>query len=521
MRGWIVLVGLVGCRADFELTPSSPRGAAPLANAGTGTTVRIASPITLDAADSFDPDGILTSFRWTLSVAPDASTAVIVDDATAIASFTPDFAGLYTFELTVTDDDGNVASSRVTYNVIPRPLTVSAGVDIAAEWRKPVQLVGTIDYIEGPEPAVLSWSFVSRPPRSTAALLNGSTLTPSFVADVAGTYVLELAGMTSQHASTDTVTVVAAVQTVPFPGAFIDAVFVSDDETDRLVAISDSPPRVRFISPVTGAETTIALPSTPTALAMDQYENSLAVATAGQIHIFDLFTKTLTASYPVPFTAANLVFGPFQLVHAFTAQAGPIRTLDLSNGVVSATSFSVPAGTIGKLYLNNNAMYALDSVTTPPDITRYSLSVAPVTIDYDSPYNGQYALGSNLWVHFNGVVASSGNVFSTSYIRADDLLYRGHLGGEEPATVVSAFGDLPNLATLHSVATGTQPNHQLRLYDSATLAHVESAPLPDIVVNGVPQASSGRLILYSPSYTNKLVIVASAGSANAFFVTFR
>ncbi len=52
-----------------------------------------------------------------------------------------------------------------------------------------------------------AWTFSSKPSGSSASLANSSTLTPSFTADVAGSYVVQLA--INDSASTDTVTVTA------------------------------------------------------------------------------------------------------------------------------------------------------------------------------------------------------------------------------------------------------------------------------------------------------------------------
>lgn len=507
---WVLLVG---CRPSFELRALDEARAEPIADAGTGTTVRRNVPVTLDGSASFDLDGSITSYEWTIVTAPSTSTATVVDAGAAVTSFTPLVTGEYELSLSVTDDHGQTDSSTVRYVVVQEPLFVDAGADAMIEWRKTAQLTAVVG-VESGETPVLAWSFVSKPSRSTAAIVNPTTLTPSFVADADGTYVLELTATTSTHESTDTITITAAAQRVGFDGAFVAAEFCGDVDTNRLIAVSDGPPRVRFINPVNAAETSVALPSVPTAIAMDQYANTVAVATSGKIHIFDARLGTLTASHNVTPAVASLVYGPFGLLHFTTPTAGPIQTLDLANGTVTPSAFSVPAGTVLRHNLNNNNMYGIEA-TTPRDLALYPNGVAPVTRFADSPYSGQHALGDDVWVTADVIVVGAGNVFLSHPYYADDMTYRGALEGIGGATVKYAYGYSP-IVTLQSQSS---TEYRLRSYDHDTLARLSDAPLPDVMVNGVPQPATGRLIAYSPSYPDKIVIVASAGTSNAFIVT--
>ncbi len=337
-----LIVLLMACRPELEVVSGTRRGAAPIADAGTGRTVRVNAQVTLDGSASYDPDGIITSYAWSLVGGPSTSSGAFVDSASAVATFTPLVPGEYSFNLTVTDNDGQNDSSSVTYQVLQEPLSVDAGADVSVRWRQTAQLSGLVG-VESGETPVVAWSFVSKPSRSTAVLQGGSTLNPTFVADADGTYVLELVATTSMHERSDTISVTATAHRIPFDGAVVDAAFIGWEDTDWLVAISDSPPRVRFIDPVTASETSIALPSAPTAMAVDQYVNNVAVVTSGKIHIVNARQGTLTASYNVPFEIADLVFGPFNVVYCIAPTGGPIQSLDLSNGVISPSAFVLAA----------------------------------------------------------------------------------------------------------------------------------------------------------------------------------
>lgn len=479
--------------------------------------MRAETTITLDGSGSYDPDGNLDSYHWRISMAPQASTANLVATDRAVTTFTPDLPGSYTFVLEVTDLDGNASSSAVMYYAVPAPLVISAGVDVAVQWRDTVQLVGTYT-LEGAETPTIAWTFVSRPARSKAALQGATGLTPSFRADADGTYVVQLDVSSPTHHRTDTVTVVATALRIPFDGAFIAAEF--EPRYDHLLAISDGPPRFRLIRPQDGTELTISLPATPTDLSMDQYNNQVVVATMGSLVVIDVFAGTVDAVIPISFSCANVVFGSLGKVHCFPTQAGPIETIDLATGVVQPTTQPVSGGMAATLQSGQYALYGIDASFTPPDLVHYNDADFPVVLVGDSPYSGEYTMGNELWTSGDSIYTSTGNVFGATPFGPMDMVFRGHLGGEEPAEVRSVYRDGYTLQTLHAPPGGpTTPNDQFRVYDDTSYALIDAAPIPDILVNGVPQASAGRLLGYSPSYPNKVVIVASAGASNAFIVT--
>ena len=91
---------LAGCRADVAYDP--------VAVAGDDDLVIVGDAGTLDGSGSFDADGELASYDWTLLVAPEGSTVEVLADG-AVARLTPDVVGTWTFGLTVTDDEGNTS----------------------------------------------------------------------------------------------------------------------------------------------------------------------------------------------------------------------------------------------------------------------------------------------------------------------------------------------------------------------------------------------------------------------------
>ena len=86
---------------------------APTADPGSEQAVLVNATATLDGLGSSDPDGHPLTYAWTLVGAPVGSTAILVDDTSAIASLTPDVAGDYVVELVVNDGFVSSAPSQV------------------------------------------------------------------------------------------------------------------------------------------------------------------------------------------------------------------------------------------------------------------------------------------------------------------------------------------------------------------------------------------------------------------------
>jgi hypothetical protein len=113
---------------NVNATPNIP----PVANGGGNQTITLpVNTVTLSGSGT-DADGTVASFLWTKVSGP--SQFAIISSGTATTDITNLVQGVYTFQLTVTDNLGASGTTTVTVTVLPAPIVpgppvVSAGVD--------------------------------------------------------------------------------------------------------------------------------------------------------------------------------------------------------------------------------------------------------------------------------------------------------------------------------------------------------------------------------------------------------
>jgi hypothetical protein len=192
-------------------------GSAGLNGSSATQSALVGTPATLDASASTDADGQPLSFRWTLASAPSGSAAALARAATVKPSFTPDVAGRYVFTLVVNDGELDSAPATLTVtaavqNVAP---VANAGSTQNVFTGTRVTLDGSDSTDANSDALTYAWTLNSAPSGSTATLSSAAAVKPTFVADLAGSYVFTLVvNDGTVDSAPATVTVTAAVQNV-------------------------------------------------------------------------------------------------------------------------------------------------------------------------------------------------------------------------------------------------------------------------------------------------------------------
>jgi hypothetical protein len=204
----IVNDGTAPSTADTVTIVAGAGNVAPMANAGPHTPdgrgraryVLVsnvpAGAVVMDGGASRDANGDAISYNWSLPSRPAFSAAVLapVAGSPARSSFLPDVEGTYRLSLTTRDAtlDSSAAAATIearTGNVQPNAVAgsyqrVVAGTSITLDGRGSNDANG--------EAVQYSWSLVSKPAGSTAALSSPVAPQPTFVADLKGVYVASL-----------------------------------------------------------------------------------------------------------------------------------------------------------------------------------------------------------------------------------------------------------------------------------------------------------------------------------------
>ncbi len=222
----IVNDGKVNSAPDTVTITASAGNAPPVADAGADQNVATGSIVQMDGSGSNDPDGDLITYSWSFVSLPAGSRATLNDPGIVNPSFTADADGIYVLRLTVSDglytsSPDFITVTASTVNVAP---VADAGADQYVLTGSIVRLDGSGSRDANGDALTYSWSFTSRPVGSSATLLNPDSAEPSFIADVSGTYVIQLiVNDGTENSAPDTVAVIAVEGNVrPIADAGLD-----------------------------------------------------------------------------------------------------------------------------------------------------------------------------------------------------------------------------------------------------------------------------------------------------------
>ena len=165
----------------------------PVADAGDDAVVGVGVLGEVDGSGSFDPDGSVDAWQWTVLSAPEGSTATLQVDG-ARAGVTTDIVGSWTLGLTVTDDQGNpslmdVAVIHAQSSGLAPTARLVAGGALGVGAQTLLDAGGSFD----PEGAPLTWAFeVVIAPSSATWTLTQQADSPiaTWVPDTEGFYIL-------------------------------------------------------------------------------------------------------------------------------------------------------------------------------------------------------------------------------------------------------------------------------------------------------------------------------------------
>lgn len=344
--------------------------------------------------------------------------------------------------------------------------------------------------------ASYSWQFVSRPTGSSATLLSGTTLTPTFVADAVGTYVIALDAQIGDEIVEDTVTVEVTSTGVPIGSGI--AAYTYTTNTDHIIYVHDvGHAELVSYDPATAAKTVNNIGAfTPRSIAIDDTSQTVAVGGPGIVVTASAINLAYTSRAAPGCTAAH-VTAPTQMyrVDCFPEDGTiePISSVNMSSGVVTQVPCPVKYPSValsggGRMYMVDGAsseVYVYDAWSTPPLPVLMHGTVPGVTAPVITPFT---LTGNGLAI--NG-----------------DLSVAFDLHMKVSAGAYAWNGEL-------AVVSGAQ----LKLFDTGIGPPVPkfSAVLPS--VNG--ETPTARLVVYSNN-VKRLFIVAGTSAGDVLYTVPR
>jgi hypothetical protein len=196
----------------IEYRTNTIEATVPTAEAGTDQNVLRGSTVQLDGGESNSSDGRRLNFHWTMVSKPNGSIALLSNPTVVDPTFVADKFGTYTLELIVDNGIYESEISTVMIMVENHAPVADAGANQINIKGSFIRLNGSASTDADGDPLTYSWSWVSKPAGSTAAISNPSMVNPTFTADVEGTYSLNLVvsdGLLTSVADAVTITIEA------------------------------------------------------------------------------------------------------------------------------------------------------------------------------------------------------------------------------------------------------------------------------------------------------------------------
>jgi hypothetical protein len=132
------------------------------------------------------------TFQWTLKQKPSGSSAILSDPTSAKPTFFADKPGTYVIQLIVNDGISSSSPFILEYK------TLNSKPIAQFDYNRPIYVNQSV-FLDGSnssdldnDPLTFKWKIMDRPNGSSAQLSDASAITPSFVADRQGVYIVRL-----------------------------------------------------------------------------------------------------------------------------------------------------------------------------------------------------------------------------------------------------------------------------------------------------------------------------------------
>ena len=188
------IIIFVSCQKEISCEGCRDSNKPPKTNAGPDQVIILPTDsVSLDGSASSDPDGTITSYKWTKIAGPASSNILKPDSSKTLVETL--VMGVYKFELTVTDDGGLSAKDTVQIIVndpaVNQPPIANAGTD------QTITLPTDSMFLNGnlsldPDGTIVSYQWIKISGPSSFTIINSQLVQTKVNNLIQGTYQFEL-----------------------------------------------------------------------------------------------------------------------------------------------------------------------------------------------------------------------------------------------------------------------------------------------------------------------------------------
>jgi hypothetical protein len=512
----------------------------PVANAGPNQTVALGATVVLNGTGSTDAGGNPITYSWTLLTRPIGSAAALTGAATVSPTFVADKPGTYVAQLIVNDGFSSSTPITVTITTLNTPPVANAGTGQVVSVGSQVQLNGTGSTDVDGNPLTYQWSLTTVPFASLAVLSNPAAVNPTFVVDLAGTYVAQLIvndGFVNSAPATVTITTTAVLPPTAIAGpsqtvAHHTMVFLSGSGTDPQSLLLSY--QWTLISRPMGSTATLSSSTiqNPTFFAdlMGTYVAQLVVNNGVVGSVPSNVTITTTNTAPVASAGANQTFTAGTAVtlngnassdadsdpltyswSLLTRPAGSAAALTQATTVSPAFTADVAGIYVAQLIVNDGiASSNPATVTITANAPAATLSFAPASLTISGTAT------QNLTLNLSAPAPAGGLTINLSSTNTAAATVPATVNFAANATSVSVpvTGVASGSTTIHASALPNIPDTTASVTDSNGLimpANVvvgpgQSVAFPVTLSTGAP--AGGLFVTLASSDTSKVTVTS-------------
>ena len=211
----------------------------------------------------------------------------------------------------------------------------------------------------------------------------------------------------------------------------IDAEY--DRNNDLIIAVSKNPDQLLIINPSDNTLKKVDLAIPPKCVSVSQDGKYAVVGHKAVVSYVNLQDQTLISQTGLTFDIFDIVLAANNWVYIFPAEGKwvGIYCMNLITKEQKESWYNIHQNTKARIHPSGNYIYGATTDLGPSDFEKYDISNGVAKYLYDSPYHGEYSFDGDIWPSDDGefLMARSGNIFSSSVIKDQDMVYMGKLEG--------------------------------------------------------------------------------------------